>query len=128
MACDEQLVERIRAVLADVRGVGERRMFGGVCFTINGNMACGVVKDDLMVRVGPDNYTGALKRPHARPMDFTGRPMKGYVFIAAPGIKSASSLKGWVGAAVTHVRTLPPKSPKGSDAERNRKASRYAGT
>lgn len=112
MACDEQLVERIRAVLKGSHGAGERRMFGGVCFTINGNMVCGVVKDDLMVRVGPDNYEDALKQPHARPMDFTGRPMKGYVFVAAPGVKSESSLKDWVGAGVAHVRTLPPKSPQ----------------
>lgn len=113
MACDEQLVERIRAALKGSRGAGERRMFGGVCFTLDGNMVCGVVKNDLMVRVGPDKYEDALKQTHARPMDFTGRPMKGYVFIGAPGIKSASSLEKWVGAGVAHVRTLPPKSPKG---------------
>jgi TfoX/Sxy family transcriptional regulator of competence genes len=112
LACDEQLVERIRAALKGTRGAGERRMFGGVCFTIEGNMVCGVVKNDLMVRVGPDKYEDALKQPHARPMDFTGRPMNGYVFVAPPGVKSESSLKDWVGAGVAHVRTLPPKSPK----------------
>ena len=76
MVCNEQLVARIRAVLESVRGVTERCMFGGVCFTLNGNMVCGVVKDDLMVRVGPDKYTDAIKLPHAREMDFTGRAMK----------------------------------------------------
>ena len=112
MACDERLVERIRTVLKGTRGVGERRMFGGVCFTVNGNMACGVVKNYLMVRVGPHNYDGALKRPHVREMDFTGRPMKGYVFVAAPGIKRAASLKDWVASGVGYVGSLPPKLPK----------------
>ena len=112
MACDERLVERIRVVLRGVRGVGERRMFGGVCFTLNGNMSCGVVKDELMVRVGPDRYEDALKRRHARLMDFTGRPMKGYVFVSAPGIKTASGLRDWVGRGIGYVRTLPRKLPK----------------
>jgi len=88
-------------------------MFGGVCFTINGNMVCGVAKDDLMVRVGPDKYEDALNQPHARPMDFTGQSMNGYVFVAALGVKSESSLKDWVGTGVAHVQTLPPQSPKG---------------
>lgn len=87
-------------------------MFGGVCFTVNGDMVCGVVKDDLMVRVGPERYGDALKRPHTRPMDFTGRPMNGYVFVAAQGVQAEPSLKGWVDAGVAHVRTLPPKAPK----------------
>lgn len=113
MACDEKLVERIRALLKGSRGTGERRMFGGVCFTIDDYMVFGVVKNDLMVRVGPDKHEEALKQAHARPMDFTGRPMKGYVFVAGPGVKSASSLKKWIGAGVAYVRTLPPKSPKG---------------
>jgi TfoX/Sxy family transcriptional regulator of competence genes len=109
MACDEQLVERVRAVLKGTRGVGERRMFGGVCFTVNGNMVCGVVKDDLMVRVGPDRYERALKQPHARPMDFTGRPMKGFVFVAPQGIKSDASLKTWIGSGLEHVWNLAAK-------------------
>lgn len=112
MAYDEQLVKRIRAALKGSRGAGERYMFGGVCFTIDGNMVCGVVRNELMVRVGPDNYEAALKQSHSRPMDFTGRPMKGYVFVAEQGVKRASSLKMWVEAGVAHVRTLPPKPPK----------------
>jgi len=112
LACDEQLVERVRTALEGIQGAGERRMFGGVCFTLNGNMACGVVRDELMVRVGPEKYGHALKQPHARLMDFTGRPMVGYVFVAAQGLKGESSLKGWVDAGVAHARTLPPKAPK----------------
>jgi TfoX/Sxy family transcriptional regulator of competence genes len=96
MPCDEQLVARVRAVLKRTRGTAERRMFGGVCFTLKGNMACGVVSTDLMVRVGPDKYDDALKRPHVREMDFTGRAMKGYVFVGAAGTKSDASLKYWI--------------------------------
>lgn len=112
MPCDEQLVERVRAVLKPTRGTAERRMFGGVCFTLNGNMACGVVSTDLMVRVGPDKYADALKQPHVREMDFTGRAMKGYVFISTPGIESDSSLKYWTKVAVAYVEALPPKPRK----------------
>lgn len=85
MPCDEQLVARVRAALQHTRGIAELRMFGGVCFTLNGNMACGVVSTDLMVRVGPDKYDAALKQPHVREMDFTGRAMKGYVFVSVAG-------------------------------------------
>jgi TfoX/Sxy family transcriptional regulator of competence genes len=113
MGFDEDLVERIRAALKNVRGSHERRMFGGVCFTIYGNMACGVVSGDLMVRVGSDEYERALKQPHARPMDFTGRPMNGFVFVAGSGIKTEASLKKWVRAGVDQATKLPAKSPKG---------------
>lgn len=112
MACDERLVERVRVALKGMRDTGERRMFGGVCFTLNGNMTLGVVKDELMVRVGPDRYRDALKRRHARPMDFTGKPMKGYVFVAAPGIKTTSGLTAWTRMGVDYVRTLPRKARK----------------
>jgi TfoX/Sxy family transcriptional regulator of competence genes len=112
MACDEQLVLRIRETLQDVAGVSERRMFGGACFTLNGNMFCGVVKDEIMVRVGQENYSSALRRPHAREMDFTGRAMQGYVFIARPGFKSGLSLRAWIHKALDYVGTLPAKAPK----------------
>ncbi len=120
MSCDEQLVERVRAVLGRTRGTAERRMFGGVCFTLNGNMACGVVNTDLMVRVGPHRYADALRQPHVREMDFTGRAMKGYVFISAPGIKSNSSLKYWIESGVAYVEALPPKARKTSELKRVR--------
>ena len=116
MSCDEQLVARVRAMLRRTRGTAERRMFGGVCFTLNGNMACGVVGTDLMVRVGPDRYDGALERPHAREMDFTGRAMKGYVFVGAAGTRSDPSLKYWIEAGVAYVKTLPPKPRKDARA------------
>jgi len=85
MAYDEAFVDRIRRVLGPRPDVTERKMFGGIAFLLDGKMFCGTSKDDLMVRVGPDNHDDALRRPHARPMDFTGRPMKGYVFVESAG-------------------------------------------
>jgi TfoX/Sxy family transcriptional regulator of competence genes len=79
MAFDEKLGERIRKALGNRKGVGERKMFGGLCFTVNGHMVAGVVGDRLMLRVGPDQHEAALKLKHAQPMDFTGKPMKGMV-------------------------------------------------
>jgi hypothetical protein len=73
MAYDEVLEQRIRRVIGEVAEVIEKKMFGGIAYMLSGNMACGIVGDDLMVRVGPDGYGDALERPHARPMDFTGR-------------------------------------------------------
>ena len=98
MACDEGLVDRIRDVLRGARGIGEIRMFGGVCFTLNGNMLCGVVKDDLMCRIGEAAYEPALKRTHVREMDFAKRPMMGYVFVASAGLAEDEDLRGWVEA------------------------------
>lgn len=110
MRCDEQLVERIRATLVRQPNTDERRMFGGVCFTLNGNMVCGVVGTDLMVRVGPDRYQDALQQPHVREMDFTGRAMKGYVFVGAQGIKDELALRNWIDLGVAHVGGLPEKT------------------
>jgi len=84
-------------------------MFGGLCFTIHGHMACGVTGDRLMVRVGPDGYADALAQPHAREMDFTGRSLTGMVYVDAAGLASDAALKAWVDRGVAFVRTLPPK-------------------
>jgi TfoX/Sxy family transcriptional regulator of competence genes len=111
MACDERLVERIRGVLKRTANVRERRMFGGVCFTLNGNMFCGVVKDEIMVRVGPAQYLSALRTPHAREMDFTGQPMAGYVFVEKEGFASESALRKWLHVAEAFVSRLPAKTP-----------------
>ncbi|MEI8084109.1 MAG: TfoX/Sxy family protein [Actinomycetes bacterium] len=87
MVYDEQLADRIRDVLGDTPGLSERKMFGGVCFLINGNMACGPVRDFLMVRVGPDEYDKALTEGPARPMTFTGRAMRGIVEVESAALK-----------------------------------------
>lgn len=87
-------------------------MFGGVAFLLRGHMCCGVVGEDLMLRVGAGAEAKALARPHARPMDFTGRPLKGFVFVAAPGYESDRDLAAWVSRAVRFVRSLPPKASR----------------
>ena len=109
MAYDEKLAERARAVLTPHPAVSERKMFGGIAFMGGGNMCCGVVRDDLMVRVGPEKYAEALSRPHARPMDFTGRPMKGMVYVGALGCRSDSDLEQWVRRGAEFASSLPPK-------------------
>jgi TfoX/Sxy family transcriptional regulator of competence genes len=109
VAYDEQLAERIRTVLRARPGVTERRMFGGIAFMIGGNMACGVIRDDLMVRVGPDAHEEALARPHAREMDFVGRPMRGMVYVAPAGVAEDAELARWVEAGAGFAASLPPK-------------------
>jgi hypothetical protein len=109
MAYDEGLAERIRLIMDNQTGLVEKKMFGGVGFMLFGNMACGVNKDDLIVRVGPDNYEESVIRPHARPFDFTGRPMKGWVMIASPGYESDEDLEMWVADGTSFALSLPPK-------------------
>jgi TfoX/Sxy family transcriptional regulator of competence genes len=110
VAYDEQLAERIRDVIGDQPGISERKMFGGIAFMLNGNMACGIVKDELMVRVGSANHEEALARPHARPMDFTNRPMKGMVFVGKPGFASDDDLRSWIDLGLGYAGSLPPKT------------------
>ena len=109
MPYNEQLVERVRGVLAKKRNVVERKMFGGLTFMVRGNMACGVENDRLMVRVGPAAYDDALGQPHAQMMNFTGRPMKGLVFVEPAGLKSAKDLEAWVQRGVDFAMSLPAK-------------------
>jgi len=106
---DEGLAQRIRELLDERADVGEKRMFGGVAFLVNGNMAVGVVKSELMVRVGPAAYAAALREPHARPMDFTKRPMKGFVFVAEAGLEEDAQLSGWIERGVRFAASLPAK-------------------
>ena len=109
MAYDEVLAGRVRRALSRRRGVSEKKMFGGLAFMLHGHMCCGVVKDRLMVRVGPKAYEHALAEPHARPMDFTGRPMTGMVFVAPAGLATDAALARWIGRAVAFGSSLPPK-------------------
>lgn len=109
MAYDEKLADRIRDVLGPRTDVEERKMFGGLAFMLRGNMCCGIVGDELMVRVGADAFTEALARPHAREMDFTGRPSKGMVYVAAEGVRQRRALAGWVQRGVDYALSLPPK-------------------
>jgi TfoX/Sxy family transcriptional regulator of competence genes len=110
MAYDERLAARVGKILAGQKAVGERKMFGGICFTLRGNMCCGVLNDDLILRIPPDDNDKALKEPHVRPFDFTGRPMKGYIYVAAAGLKTEPVLKRWLKVSIYHALTLPPKA------------------
>ena len=109
MAFDEGLAERIRDALSKTGTLPEKRMFGGIAFMLNGNMCCGVIKDDLVLRVGEAQGAQALKQPHVRPMDFTGRPMKGYIYISPDGTESDAALKTWLTMAVRFTSTLKRK-------------------
>lgn len=109
MPHDERLAERIRDVFRNRRGLSERKMFGGVAFLLRGNMICGVIGRDLMVRVGKDAYAEALGRRHVREMDFTGRPLAGLVTVTAPGLRTARQLEAWLERGLAYARGLPPK-------------------
>jgi TfoX/Sxy family transcriptional regulator of competence genes len=108
MAYDEKLADRIRAALGPDADVTEKKMFGGLAFLRRGKMFVGIADDKLMVRVGPERYDESLARPHARPMDFTGRPMNGYIFVEAPGCRTTRSVKPWVEQAFAFVATVKP--------------------
>ncbi len=109
MAYNEELAFRVREALGERQGLTEKKMFGGLGFMLNGNMCCGVVSDELMVRVGADNHQDALAQPHARPMDFTGRPMKGFVFVGGPGLEEDGALEQWLERGVAFAQSLPKK-------------------
>ncbi|HXD57328.1 MAG TPA: TfoX/Sxy family protein [Thermoleophilaceae bacterium] len=102
MAYSEQLADRVRALLANRDDIAERRMFGGLTFMVRGHMCCGVQGEELIVRLDPGDEGAALARPHARPMDFTSRPMRGFVTIAPDGLEG-QALRGWVARAVAHA-------------------------
>jgi uncharacterized protein (TIGR02453 family) len=112
MAYSEDLAARIRGALGDRSDVVEKKMFGGLAFMVAGKMACGIVKDDLMARVGDDRYEDALARPHARVMDFTGRPMRGFVLVGADGLRTAASLRKWIGEALDFAAADPKGTTK----------------
>lgn len=108
MPYDEPLAKRVRGVLDARDDVAERRMFGGLTFMVRRHMCCGVIGDDLVVRLGAEAAAAALDQPHTRPMDFTGRPMKAYVYVAASGVSTKASLRGWIDLALAFTTELPP--------------------
>jgi len=112
MAYDEDLAQRIRRLLHKCNGVSEKKMFGGLAFLRDGKMFCGITTHDLMVRVGPARHQEALAQPHVRPMDFTGRPMRGYVFVGQLGLDSEAKLSTWVKQAYAHVDTVKAAKKK----------------
>lgn len=108
MSYDEKLAVRIRRVL-DRDDVEEKRMMGGLTFMVGGHMCCGVTGSDLMLRLGEEGAAAALAEPHVRPMDFTGKPLKAFVFVDADGAAADGALRGWIRRALRFVATLPPK-------------------
>jgi TfoX/Sxy family transcriptional regulator of competence genes len=111
VAYDEGVAERVRRALAAREGLSERKMFGGLCLMINGNMFAGIMGEELMLRVGSERFDELLAKPGARPMDFTGRPMNGYLYVAAPAFASDQDLAAWLDDALSFVETLPAKQP-----------------
>lgn len=109
MAYDVHLADRVRKLLKRRRGFSERKMFGGICFMLQGNMCCGVTNTDLMLRLGAELAPAALEQPHTRPMDFTGRPMKGMVFVEPAGYEDDEDLANWVRQAAAFASSLPAK-------------------
>ena len=109
MAYDEALAARIRDYLGDAPGVTERKMFGGIAFMVSGNMACGVLGEDLIVRLGDEEGEKALAEDGVRPFDFTGKPMKGIVYVSAERVSGDAGLSEWVEAGADYATSLPPK-------------------
>ncbi len=109
MAYDEGLAQRIIETLDDQDNVVEKKMFGGVCWMLQGNLACGVHTDQLIVRVGPDSYEAALAKPNTRVFDLTKRPMKGWITVNSDGYESDEQLRDWVQQGVDFALSLPAK-------------------
>lgn len=109
MAYDEGLAQRVRELLEEKPEYNEKKMFGGICWLIKGNMACGILNDEIIVRVGPQRYEDSLELPHTRKFDITGRPMKGWVMVSHQGHESDEDLISWVQKGVNFALSLPPK-------------------
>lgn len=112
MAYNEKLADAIRDITRNDPAITEKKMFGGVAFLKGGLMFIGVAKDELMVRVGKERHGEARAHGHVRDMDFTGRPMQGYVFVAEPGWKNKQDLEAWITWGLDTIARLPPKKKK----------------
>jgi TfoX/Sxy family transcriptional regulator of competence genes len=109
MAYDQALAERVRNTITGETGWVAKEMFGGIGFMLHGNMACGVIDDSLIVRVGPDTYEAALEEQHTRVFDMTGRPMRGWVAVDPPGLSTESDVHSWIQRGINFTMTLPAK-------------------
>jgi TfoX/Sxy family transcriptional regulator of competence genes len=109
MAFDAELADRVREIVGLRDSLTERKMFGGIAWMLNGNMACGVLGEELIVRVGPEAHEQALAEPHTREFDLTGRPSRGMVVVQPPALADDAQLAGWVDAGADFALSLPPK-------------------
>jgi len=109
VVCSETLARRIHKHMNQIKGFKERKMFGGICFLVHGNMACGIIGEDLIVRVGKAAYEKELVSAHARKFDITGKVMTGWVMVSPEGHRSEEQLKAWLQKGIDFVRALPPK-------------------
>ncbi len=112
MSYDEDLFQRVDEILKKTNGIEPKKMFGGICFMHRGNMLCGIDGKRLMVRVGPEQHDHALRLKHAKVMDITGRPMKGFIFIEQIGFKTKQDLQKWIDLGLNFTYTLPIKKQK----------------
>ncbi|MEW6322562.1 MAG: TfoX/Sxy family protein [Acidobacteriota bacterium] len=112
MAFDETLARRVRAALAGRTDLVEKHMFGGVCFMVRGHMCCGIVGSSLMVRLGAAEADRLADEPHVRPMDFTGTPMRGFLYVDAEGLATPKALGRWVDRSVAFAESQPRKAVK----------------
>ena len=112
MAYNERLAARVRTALRGQRFLVEKKMFGGLAYLSHAKMFAGILKDELVVRVGPAVHEAALKEPHTKPMDFTGKPMKGYIYVEPGGLKTDAQLRTWLSKGLAFVAGLPPKKQK----------------
>jgi TfoX/Sxy family transcriptional regulator of competence genes len=124
MPHDAGLAQRIRELLDDDPRIGEKRMFGGVAFLANGNMAVGIIRDELMVRVGPAAHDAAVALPHARPMDFTKRPMRGFVQVAPAGFEEDADLRAWLARGVEFAAKQEQKPARPPEKKKRAPAAR----
>ena len=120
MAYNEKLAERVRAALAKRDDVVEKRMFGGIAFMVRGHMSCGIVASTLMVRLAPADADRLINEPHVRPMDFTGRPMRGFLYVDPAGTKTAAALRQWVERARAYAEAQPVKTRSQAGSNRKR--------
>jgi TfoX/Sxy family transcriptional regulator of competence genes len=125
MVFSEELAMRIRLALQERGDVVEKKMFGGLAFMVGGSMAVGVIGDELMARVGPDGYEAALSRAHVRPMDFTGKPLRGFVYVAPPGIRTAAMLREWVDDSATFAASAPKRKKKAAAPKFPKRTARH---
>jgi TfoX/Sxy family transcriptional regulator of competence genes len=109
MTYNEDLAKRMREILKTKSNLVEKKMFGGIGFLVNGNMACGVNKQDLVLRLSDNDFEKALKQPNVRIFNMSGRPMKGWVMISTEGYRSDRSLLAWVEKGMAFAQSLPPK-------------------